>query len=205
MANSPKYRKDKSSAPVVAAPIRAESLAAESVEAESVEADCPSGRLRWGGMRSLLRRLPADNSGSSLIELALLAPVLLLLFIGTVDFGRAWYIHTETLCAAEAGALYGQQNSVDTVGMKAAALLDAPDLAKANTMTATASYGVECSDGSSAVSGSTDTAALNCPTNTSAVSYVEVDTTANYSTILRYPSMPSTLTMSDSVRMRTSN
>ena len=35
--------------------------------------------------------LPRDSSGQSLVEFALLLPVLLTMFFGTVEFGRLWF------------------------------------------------------------------------------------------------------------------
>ncbi len=144
------------------------------------------------------RGLLLETSGSSLVELSLMLPVLLLLFIGAIDFGRAWYVNLEVLSAAEAGALYGSQNSLDLVGMKAAALLDAPDIL---TLTASPTFGVECLDGSASLPLSSLLSALTCPT--SAITYVEVDTSALYTPILRYPSITSPITMTAKVRIRT--
>ena len=60
------------------------------------------------------------------MELAFVLPMLLVVFAGVVDFGRAWFLDMEVASAAEAGALYGLQNPTNTSGMIAAAALDAP-------------------------------------------------------------------------------
>jgi Flp pilus assembly protein TadG len=137
------------------------------------------------------------EEGSQLIELAFVLPILLLIFAGAVDFGRAWFLYMEVASAAESGALYGLQNPTDISGMQSAALLDAPDLP---TLSSSATYGSECQDGTSSV-------ALNGnpPTcSVSVVRYVEVDTTATYQPIIPYPGFQSTFTLTGKSRMRAS-
>src|ERR1039457_7200500 len=65
-----------------------------------------------------------SQSGQSLVELALLAPILVLLVIGVVEMGRYYYLSIVLGNSAEAGALYGAQslaNSVNTTGIQTAA------------------------------------------------------------------------------------
>ncbi len=135
--------------------------------------------------------------GNSLVELALLLPFLLMLLVGVVDFGRAYYLELEVASAAHAGALYGTQNPTDTANMQTAATLDASEVPG---ITATATYGCECSDGTSA--SASCTATPSCTSPATVVNYVEVDTSAPYTPWLTYPgvSLPSTLT--GSARMR---
>ena len=91
---------------------------------------------------------PRSETGSSLVEMGLLLPVLFLLLLGAVDFGRAYYLAIEVSNAAHTGALYGAQNPTDTSGMQGAATSDAPDVPG---FAVTATYGCECSNGASAV------------------------------------------------------
>lgn len=129
--------------------------------------------------------------GQSLVELALLLPVLLLLVIGVADFARAFYMSIEVQDAARAGAQYGLTNSSDTTGMQTAATNDAPDV---SGMTATATYGCICSDGSGAsVHCNTPP---TCPANTQEVNYVQVNTSATYTTFFPWPKIPSSFPLS---------
>jgi Flp pilus assembly protein TadG len=153
-------------------------------------------QARFFSTKSLLNRLSGED-GSSIIEIAFMLPILALLLAGAVDFGRAWYVNLEVASAAEAGALYGIQNPTDTVGMKAAAALDAPDL---SNLQAAAISGNECSDGTSAVSFSASTP--NCAVNS--VQFVEVDTSAVYKPILNFPGVTSSYTLTGKSRMRSS-
>ena len=53
--------------------------------------------------RALLRRL-ADERGAAAVEFALIAVPLILLMIGTVDFGRVLYTRNNMIAAADVGA-----------------------------------------------------------------------------------------------------
>src|SRR4029077_4635128 len=92
---------------------------------------------------SVLRRVAHSECGQSLVELALLTPILLLLVIGTVEMGRYAYLAIMVANAARAGADYGAQNPTTAgVGsqpaMVAAALADISDIASLSpTATAT--------------------------------------------------------------------
>jgi Flp pilus assembly protein TadG len=71
------------------------------------------------------------SPGQGLVELALVLPVLLLLFAGAADLGRALTAYIELGSAAREGAAYGSQNHGtvdDTAGMVAAAQAAAPDI-----------------------------------------------------------------------------
>ena len=63
-----------------------------------------------GGFR---RRMPdgaGRASGQSLVELALLLPVLTLLLLGTVDFARVFFDYIRLSGAVREGAIYGARN-----------------------------------------------------------------------------------------------
>jgi Flp pilus assembly protein TadG len=150
-------------------------------------------RLLWLQSWRTLRR----EEGSQLIELSIVVPMLLYLFAGAVDYGRAYYVSIEVAAAAEAGALYGVSNPTDTAGMKAAALMNGSDIA---TLQSSASYGSECSDGTSAVT--SPTPPPSCSVDT--LQYVEVDTTATYTPVFSYPGFQSSYAISGKSRMRVS-
>jgi Flp pilus assembly protein TadG len=156
-------------------------------------------RITTSGYRVASRYLQdiGNEDGSQLVELALALPLLLLVLCGAIDFGRAYFVDMEVAAAAEAGAIYGLSNPTDIAGMKAAALLNAPDI---SGLTPTASYGAECSDGTSAVA-----APGTAPTcSVTVVQYVEVDTTATYKPLLYYPGLQSMFTLNGKSRMRAS-
>ncbi len=148
--------------------------------------------------RRLLHRLwRADESGSSLVEVACVMPLMLLILVGAVDFGQAFYVSIEVNSAAGAGTAYGVTNFVDTLGMQKAAALDASDVP---SMTATATWGCECSDGTGA---NTNCLAIpSCSVNL--VEYVDVNTSVDFKPVLNYPLIPSLLTLKGHSRMRVS-
>ncbi len=139
-----------------------------------------------------------EQAGSSLIELALITPLLLLFLVGSVDLGRACYAAIEVAAAANAGAAYGTQKPTDTAGMQKAALLDGADL---NGLSSMASWGCECSDGTSP--SSSCTTKPSCSTNL--VKYVVVTTSLSYTPALHVPGLPSSFPLQASSRLRAAN
>ncbi len=59
----------------------------------------------------------STQEGQSLIELALLLPVLLLIMAGMLDLGRAFQAYTVVVNAAREGARYGAYNPTDSYGI----------------------------------------------------------------------------------------
>jgi Flp pilus assembly protein TadG len=142
-----------------------------------------------------LRRSLACQSGTSLPEMALVLPVLILMLAGLVDLGRAYYYAISVSSAAHAAAVYGVQNPTDVEGMMNAASTSAPDISSLDT---NASYGCECYDGSSVVADCSSPP--SCSENY--VNYVVVTTSATFQTIIPYPGLPSSFTLQGNARMR---
>src|SRR5260370_23196070 len=92
-----------------------------------------------------------SQSGQSLLEVALLLPLLVLLLMGTVDLGRYAYIGILVWNAAEAGALYGAQGlpfSTLTNGIKTAAVNDYQNNGQnASNLTVSSSTSCGCDSG----------------------------------------------------------
>jgi len=59
------------------------------------------------------------NKGQSLVEVSLLLPVLLMLLLGVIDFGRAYYILVALTSAADEGAFYASLKPLDEAGIVA--------------------------------------------------------------------------------------
>jgi len=57
-------------------------------------------------MKSLVRRLMRRDDGSSMVEFAIMLPVLLILFAGAAELGRLFYTYTTLVKATEVGARY---------------------------------------------------------------------------------------------------
>src|SRR5689334_1717722 len=79
-------------------------------------------------MRMKPASLPAGKSerGQSLTELAISFPLILLLLLGTLDFGMALYSYVIVRDAAQEGALYGSFNPNNNVEIESRARHIAP-------------------------------------------------------------------------------
>jgi len=144
-----------------------------------------------------LRSARTSESGQTLMETALLLPMLLLLLVGVIEVGRLAYVSIAVCGAARAGVQYGAQSeskASDTSGMQNAATLDGVDI---SGMTATATHYCQCSDG-------TSTACTNntCSTSTHLVEFVQVNTRAEVNSLFKYPGIPQTFTLNSSAVMR---
>lgn len=61
-------------------------------------------------MLALLQRLARDRSGSPMIEFAFALPILLLMVLGSIEFGRYYWIRNTLELAVEEGARYATLN-----------------------------------------------------------------------------------------------
>jgi len=143
-------------------------------------------------------KTPSRNRqrGSALLELALSVFLLLMVLTGVIEFGRMFYFSAEVANAARAGAQWaainpGHPNNL--TAMQTAATNDAVDM---TNLTATASEFCECDDGDS----------VNCTTGTCASgavrTYVQVKTSAPYSTMGSYFWMPSSFNVTAKAVLR---
>ena len=90
--------------------------------------------------------------GIALVEFALVAPLLLLMLAGVLDYGMALRTAASVAAAARAGAQYGSSspgNAADTAGIQAAAVNAAPDV---TNLSVTSSKSCQCSGGGGAIS-----------------------------------------------------
>ncbi len=140
---------------------------------------------------------PNHDDGNTLVETALVVPALILLLVVAIDLGRACTIAIATESAAHAGAIYGTLHPTDITGMIAAARLDATDWA---VVTPAATYGCQCSDGSSAVAACTTVP--SCTFNS--VYYVQVTTTSVFTPLLPYPGFTKGFSVQGKARLRAS-
>ncbi len=80
------------------------------------------------------RRLNARNRGDrgqALVELALIAPILIIIMLGVIDYGRVYFAYVSVTNGARIGADYAATDpaaAADTAGIKAAARADTTDL-----------------------------------------------------------------------------
>jgi Flp pilus assembly protein TadG len=141
------------------------------------------------------RRRHCGSRGQSLVEFAIVAPVLILFLLAVTDFGRVFFVSIALNNAARAGTQYGIQspaNAADVSGMQQAAQTDASNI---SGVAATASEFCECPDGSTPACDSS-------PSCSDLRVYVEVDTTGSFQTLLNYPGIPSSISLTGKSVMR---
>lgn len=149
---------------------------------------------------ALSREFLRGELGLSGIEFAVIAPVLILMFIATVDLGMGFYSKMEVEAAAQAGAEYASINGWDSSKISSA-VTSATTVSGLQATPAPSEFcGCPSSSGvSSATCGST------CTSGDKAGTYVTVNAQATYSTILSYPSIVSnsyTFNSSSTVRIQ---
>ena len=139
------------------------------------------GNYRQSPRRDDRRKVNSARLGAAVMELAVLLPLLALLFVIAVDFSRAFYFSLTLQNCARAGALYASDPFVahesPFASCEEAALSDATNLSPAPTITQTNG------------------------TDADGRAYVEVTATFPYRTVLQFPGIPAEMTLTRSVRM----
>jgi Flp pilus assembly protein TadG len=134
------------------------------------------------GSRHALGSRRSTSRGQSLVEFALVVPILVLILALSADFGRAFSAYIAVGGAAREGAAFGMlssTNATNTTGIRNAALADAPTI-----------WGVA------------PTVASMTGTDAHGYTFVQVTVTYTFSPIIRIPPIPNSMTMNRTVRMR---
>jgi Flp pilus assembly protein TadG len=135
-------------------------------------------------MMKLLKRL-RNSRGQSLVELAVLTPVLLLLLLGGIDFGRVYFAHVSVTNAARNGADYagrGPTSAADLDGIREAALWETNEL-------------LGTSDTNPSV-------ASQAGTDAQGAHYTDVTVSYQFSTLIPWPGLPSSINVERTVRSK---
>jgi len=153
-----------------------------------------------------------SKRGQAAVEMALVAPILILVLLAVVDVGRAMYFYIGVVEAARAGAQYGAQSlatAPDTKGMVAAATNDAPQGITMDKPTATETCvcadgtKLKCADPSaSPPTGMTTTGGGVIPGTCDPRVYVQVQTSATFNTLFHYFVIPSSFRLAGNSQMR---
>lgn len=128
--------------------------------------------------------------GQSYVELAFVLPVLAIVLVVAADFGRLFYTYVGVINAARAGAQYGSNSVItaaDATGMSAAAKQDAVNVAN---LTVSASQ-CTCGTATSSIPACSSNFCANDPQG----NYVVVNTQVPFTTIVKYPGVPSSITL----------
>lgn len=126
-----------------------------------------------------------------MIEFAIFAPAMILVFMGVVELGRFAAYSILAQWGTRVGAGYGAQNLItakDTTDMKTYAQNDAEYLPAPYTVTAQTLCSVN-----GALPPTACTANVHGPQPANTVYYVEVQISASYSPWIRYPGIPNSV------------
>ncbi|MBL4804359.1 MAG: pilus assembly protein [Alphaproteobacteria bacterium] len=134
-----------------------------------------------------------DESGASAIEFAIIAPIFILLIVGTADMGffvlEKMKLHNVVQTTAVYAAQAGSTDSVQTVAQETYQ----GDFADLNI---TSVMECECSDG----------VASGCPLSCGSEDYqrrfVLINGTGNFTTLFPYPGLPENISISTQARVR---
>ncbi len=125
------------------------------------------------------------DRGQALVELALIAPILIILMLGVIDYGRVYFAYVSVTNGARIGADYASGSATkaaDTAGIKAAALGDTTDL-------------LNQSDTNPNVS-------VTTANDSQGRLYADVTMTYTFSTLFPWPGLPSSINIERTVRSR---
>ena len=146
------------------------------------------------------------NAGSALIEFTLLAPLLVIMGVYTMDFGFVFYRQMQVQNAAQAGVDWAMANHVFNAAGVIAAVNSATNY---GGITVSTGYPIEqCGcPSSTGVTFTANTAPTPCPTCGGAVGglYVTVQTQATWNSFIQYglfSSAASTLTAQATARLQ---
>jgi len=160
----------------------------------------PRKNLDLGGYR--LHRLRTARTkrerGQSLVELALVVPMLLIMLVGIIEIGRFAYYSILVSNAARAGAQYGAQNlatAKDTLGIQAAANRDGQGGAG---LIVTPTQMCGCSGAT--LSGACPATLCILPNHP--LVYVRVQVDGSFTSLFTYPGLPAALAVTSVEKMR---
>jgi len=143
-----------------------------------------------------VRRESSKEKGQAMIEFALLLPVLLVILLGIIEFGRAAFYAIEVADAARAGAQYGSQSLADAANVTnimAAAQNNAQDMGGALTVSGNPITTCVC-PGSGGVAGSCAAALTGCYP----LVYLTVTTSYTFTPLFNYPGLPASYNLTGS-------
>lgn len=135
-----------------------------------------------------------NRRGSAMVEMALMLPLVLMMCMGAVDFGRLFYHAVTTINAAGTGAHYGSHDNIiagDLAGIEQRAADDAKDVTGA-TVSASQLCGCPTSSGGFAKVDCVDLATTSCAGYGVPRAYVLVNVGEKFQTVGTYPGIPPT-------------
>jgi len=156
--------------------------------------------LTAAGLRSAIRQLlHGENSsgGASAIEFAIIAPVLIVAAVCTIDIGMGFYRNLQVQSAAHVGAQYAALHGYDAANI-ATAITNATTYSGVSASPVPAQFcGCATTAGVSVVGCGTQ-----CPDGIVAGSYVTASAQSTYTTIIPYPVIQNSYALSAQATVR---
>ena len=149
-------------------------------------------------LRVFLGPSPEATAGVAAIELAIIAPVLVLALICTIDLGLGIHRRMQVESAAQAGAEYAIARGFSQDGVTSA-------VANATSFTGvSANPAPQQFCGCASVSGvAASTCGVPCPDASNPGTYVTVSAQGSYTTLIPYPMFPDTYNFAAQSTVRT--
>jgi Flp pilus assembly protein TadG len=150
--------------------------------------------------------ISAGERGQSLVEVALLTPLLLALLMGGIELGRYAYVSILVGSAARAGAAFGSEslvNSVNAAGIQTAADDDFQNNGQSvSSLTVSSSVSCGCdSDGAVTSQACTGGSAGTCSSGHWVV-LVSVTASGTFRSLFHYPGIPTSISLSRTSTIR---
>lgn len=148
-------------------------------------------------MHNYRHHLKNEARGAAIVEFALAVPLLLLLTMGAIDFGRAFYQSVTISHAAETGAFYGAQNNITSGHDTQMTQMARDDAADVGTVTVTSTRVCKCPNGTVV-----DCVAGTCTGYGAPRVYVSCDVQKNFNVLTNFPKVPDLFAVRRKVFMR---
>lgn len=164
-------------------------------------------RQKWNSGAAVSHRRFRAESGQSLLEVALLMPLLSLIFLGIVDMGRYAYQAIALGNAARAAVAYGAQSPLlasDPIGGTEAAACNDYAGSSSCGLSLSSAYVCQC-DNAGTMSSITCSPTSTCTTTDQEVVSLSVTVTSTFNSIFTFPGIPSSLTITKTAIMRIAN
>jgi Flp pilus assembly protein TadG len=139
-----------------------------------------------------------NRKGSALIELAIVAPILVLIALGVADFGRVFLTAITVTHAAKAGAQYGAQDVTTSANFAAINQFVRADASPTVLDSVKSSSTCRCSSGVTPPGGCSG----SCPGYGAVQVFLTVRAKKTVTTFFRYPGLPRTIPVSRNVIFR---
>jgi len=136
------------------------------------------------------------EGGGSLVEFALILPIMMAILFGMVDVGRWVFLDIEVASAAHAGAQFGSvslANANNSAGITAAARNDAPDFPSLSVTPVISNCWCPATPGTVVGCGTYTT--NPCTNNTFPIVLVQVSTQGTYTPWISFPPFTSNITI----------